>query len=150
MTYRSSHGGAGDGPGSGGGADPGGENVGAGSENIDQSPKVRKGGADVVDVSSTDGADGWLGGGAEAGGVLVVVASSDGDESTGLDGLCDCVVGGLGEGGAERERQNSSVDADGAAGVVDRPVDSVQDAGESSTTVTTEDLYTDDSGTFGL
>lgn len=82
---RRRHARARDGVGRRAGADPGGQDVAAGGEDVDQGAEVGVAGAVVVDVGGADGADGGGGGGGGETGVAAVVARRDGDEDAGVD-----------------------------------------------------------------
>lgn len=66
--------------GSGGTANPGAQNRGAGSKDVNDRTVVGEAGADIARGGSTNGADGRLGGGRRVGSIGILVASRDSEE----------------------------------------------------------------------
>lgn len=113
----SGHGGTRDGVGGRVGADPRGQNVGAGGEDIDEGTEVGVRGKGVSRGGGTDSAGGGLGGGRVAGGVGSVVTGGDGQEDTGADHVGGGSVDGGRLGSTERHVGDDTVGAAAALGV---------------------------------
>ena len=123
------HRGTRDGVGGGLGADPGGQDLLTGGEDVDDLAEVGEVSAGVVLADGGDG-DG-IGGRGRAGlaGIGVLVTGGDNGEDTLLEGALDGVVEGLGEGTTQGHVDGGLVGALLLDNVVDGPVEAVQDDG---------------------
>lgn len=113
----SGHGGTRDGVGGRVGADPRGQNVGAGGEDVDEGTEVGVRGKSISRGGGTDSAGGGLRGGRVAGGVGTVVSGGDGQEDTGADHVGGGSVDGSGLGATERHVGDGTVGAAAGLGV---------------------------------
>lgn len=122
------HGGARDGVGGRGGADPGGEDVGAGGEDVDDAAVVGVAGDGVGRGGGADGADAGLRGGRVVGRVGAVVTGRDGQEDARADEPRRRLVEGARLAAAQRHVGHGAVGAVAALGVAGHEVDARDDA----------------------
>lgn len=134
------HRGTGDGVGAGGAADPGGEDVLAGSESIDDGAVVGEGSLSISAGGGTNGEGSGLGCGRRVGSVLVLVTGGDGKEETSGDSVGGGGVHGSRLAATERHVGNSAVGAAASLLVVGGEVDTGNDTRVGTGSLGIEDL----------
>lgn len=130
-------------------AGPGGGDVRAGREDVDDAAEVGVGGQGVVDGSGANSAGGRLGGGGVAGGVGAVIAGGDGEEEAGLDDLGGGGVHGIGLATTQRHVDDNTLGARLAGAVLGDELHTGNDTGVLARAVSVEDLDTEDLGLLG-
>lgn len=138
-----------DGVGVVGAVDPGGCDVDAWSENVDEKTEVAERCTGVVLVGGTDGADIWSGCWRCGDGWETRVTSCDSEEHALLDSSAGGGVGHQGERATEREVEDGLADAALGLGILDSPVDSCENTGVAARSLAREDLHTDEVGPLG-
>lgn len=132
-----------------GATDPGRDDIGTGSKDIENSAVVGKGRSVVVDICCSDGTDTGLGGGGGILSIAVAVAGSDGDEDTGADQSRGRLVDGSRIATSQAHRGYDTPRATTAFGVLGNIVHASNDGGVRAGARVIEDLDTVELGLLG-
>lgn len=119
---------------------PGGFNVAAGGQDVDNLAEVGVRGEAVVLLRGTDRAGRGLGSRGRALGVNTLVTGSDGKEEAGIDNTSSSIVDGLGEATAKGHVDDDALRAVLLSSVLDGEVHTTDDTGGSARSVGVEDL----------
>lgn len=129
--------------------DPGRGDVRARGENVNEETEVGVRSAAILVIGSTDSADLWSRSWRGSDGWETRVTSGDSEEETLGDGLSDSGVGGWAERTTQRQVADGLADAALGLGVIDGPVDTCENTGVGSRSLSSENLHGDKSSLLG-